>query len=119
MKKFLTGLIAIVALGCSVAQSLSPSVIGITGGSFSSAKGTLEWTLGETVTETYKTSLNFFTQGFHQPIPILNDDGDRITVYPIPSSSFLYVKTPKVGSYHLEVFDLHGKRLISVTSTAV
>lgn len=49
------------------AQSLSPQVIASSGGFFSNGSGSLSWTLGETMTETFTGGSNQLTQGFQQP----------------------------------------------------
>jgi len=49
------------------AQSFSLEVIGSAGTFATSANGSMAWTIGEVMTETYTSADNFFTQGFHQP----------------------------------------------------
>jgi gliding motility-associated-like protein len=49
------------------AQSFSPEVIGSAGIYAASASGSMAWTIGEVTIDTYSSSGNFFTQGFHQP----------------------------------------------------
>ncbi|MDP3929972.1 MAG: gliding motility-associated C-terminal domain-containing protein [Bacteroidota bacterium] len=49
------------------AQSFAREVIGSAGTFATSAYGSMEWTVGEVMTETYASNGNFFTQGFHQP----------------------------------------------------
>lgn len=49
------------------AQSFSQEVIGSAGMFTASANGSMTWTIGEVMIETYSSTDNFFTQGFHQP----------------------------------------------------
>lgn len=49
------------------AQSFAREVIGSAGTFATSVYGSMAWTIGEVMTETYDNSGNFFTQGFHQP----------------------------------------------------
>ena len=49
------------------AQSFSQEVIGSAGMYSTSANGSMTWTIGEVMIETYSSADNFFTQGFHQP----------------------------------------------------
>ena len=49
------------------AQSFSQEVIGSAGMFTTSANGSMTWTIGEVMIETYSSADNFFTQGFHQP----------------------------------------------------
>jgi gliding motility-associated-like protein len=49
------------------AQSFARDVIGSAGTFATSTYGSMEWTIGEVLTETYASTGYFFTQGFHQP----------------------------------------------------
>ncbi len=49
------------------AQSFARDVIGSAGTFATSASGSMAWTIGEVMMETYSSTSNFFTQGFHQP----------------------------------------------------
>lgn len=49
------------------AQSLAREVIGSAGTFALSSSGSMAWSIGEVMVETYATSNSFFTQGFHQP----------------------------------------------------
>lgn len=53
------------------AQSLSPQVIASSGGYYSNGSGSLSWTLGETMTETFTSGSPQLTQGFQQPDAVL------------------------------------------------
>lgn len=56
-----------IAFQTANAQSFVREVIGSAGAFATSPNGSMEWTIGEVMTETYDGSNNFFTQGFHQP----------------------------------------------------
>lgn len=63
----------------TVAQSFSQYVIGSAGTFATSPQGSMSWTIGEVVIETYSSSSNhFLTQGFHQPdnLVIAKHDND-------------------------------------------
>lgn len=49
------------------AQSIAMDVIGSAGTYVSAPGGSMAWTIGEVTIETYSSTNNFFTQGFHQP----------------------------------------------------
>jgi len=96
---------------CS-AQSLSHSVIGAAGDTFHSSNGSLDWTLGEIMTETYIQNGKMFTQGFQQT-EIKTDDLEKSTVvYPNPVRDSLTVRMGKNGSYQIEVYNILGNKLI-------
>ena len=68
MKKIVSSLIFItVAIQYANSQSLARDVIGSAGMYITSADGSMAWTIGEVMTDTYSSANNFFTQGFHQP----------------------------------------------------
>src|SRR6478609_8172819 len=52
------------SFGFCSAQSLSHSVIGAAGDTFHSSNGSLDWTLGEIMTEAYIQNGKMLTQGF-------------------------------------------------------
>lgn len=91
-------------LGLSVqqlsAQAISREVVA-TAGEFQEEEGyVLEWTIGETVSETFVKGDEQFTQGFHQPylyqITDIPDPGltkdYTIDIYPNPAEYFFYVE---------------------------
>jgi len=53
------------------AQSFATDVIGSAGTFAKETGGSMAWTIGEVMIETYSSSYNFFTQGFHQPSEII------------------------------------------------
>jgi hypothetical protein len=116
MKLWLVALCFCLSTMCGLAQK--HSVVGSTGGIFSSSNGTLEWTLGEISVETYQSVSGFLTQGFHQTwaSPITGiERGEGVTVYPNPATrgNSLYIKTLTPGSYEIELFNALGKKLTS------
>jgi hypothetical protein len=111
--------VALVWCCCQIAdgQTLPRSVISSAGGQFISSAGSLEWSLGEIMTETYSHDGGFLTQGFQQPsrviVTSLVEDETATLIYPNPVSRFLYVKTASDHEWQVELFDLHGKRMMS------
>jgi len=55
------------AYPCLHGQSLTPQVIASSGGYFTNGSGSLSWTIGETITETFTAGSSQLTQGFQQP----------------------------------------------------
>lgn len=124
MKKIILVACCCCVAGFVQAQSLSSSVIGSAGENFNATIGSLEWTLGEIMTETYKESMGYLTQGFHQPATIkitgLEDPEEKnVFVYPNPAREVLYVKTIENGDYQFELFDLQGQKLISKNTSSI
>jgi len=97
------------------AQTLSPNVIATSGTFAESQQGSLAWTIGEIAVETF-SGPGYLTQGFHQPAnSALVETG--ITVYPNPTSDFLFIKIPTQTKYSLELSNLHGQLLIEASVT--
>lgn len=63
------------------AQSLARHVIGSAGTFATSPFGSMEWTIGEVITETYTNTGFVFTQGFHQP--------NLLEIIPKPTDLFI------------------------------
>lgn len=65
MKHFLN-ILLIMSSSVLVAQSISPQVIGSTGGSGTASGITVDWTVGEVAVTTISNGSNTISQGFHQ-----------------------------------------------------
>lgn len=118
MKKVLLFLFCVSAALLSRAQQLSSSVVATSGDQFAKSSGSLDWTLGEIMTETYQKTAGYFTQGFQQPAVIKVTGIDELKeenlfVYPNPAREVLYVKTSEKGDYQFELFNLQGQRLVN------
>lgn len=120
MKKLFVLTVFIFFFFFSKAQSLTPDVIASSGNYFSSASGSIAWTLGETMIETYSSFGNFLTQGFHQPFSIstgiVSFSGEmNIWVYPNPASETLSIEFQNVpeGNYVMEMYDMLGQKIYS------
>lgn len=117
MKLFTTVFLSLYSFG-AFAQSLPSQVIGTSGDNFIMANGSLEWTLGEIMIETYTRPVGFLTQGFQQPsnVTVTNIEKDienGIAVYPNPVREVLNIKTSEVGTYVIELFNLQGQRVVN------
>lgn len=99
------------------AQSLPAQVISTSGDNFMKSNGSLEWTLGEIMIETYTRPVGFLTQGFQQPSNVTITDIETvekgIAVYPNPVRDVLYVKITETGNYTLELFNLQGQKVVN------
>lgn len=105
------------------AQSVTPDVIASGGDYFQNVNGSVSWTLGEPMGETYTAGNNILTQGFQQPW----DFGTMITgepvnaeVYPNPTSDLVYLQfgDKTSGTYVIEVFNTLGQQLSATNFTA-
>jgi hypothetical protein len=90
MKKKLVSFIALLVSVASQSQTVTPTVLSNNGDYSSSASGSIAWTIGEPVSDTYVKSTNITTNGFHQPnldlVAMVHEQGvDKdMLVYPNP-----------------------------------
>ena len=97
---------------------MSPEVIGAGGDFFSSSSGSLAWTIGETMVETFQSSQGYLTQGFHQPSFVIVTDimvnpEQTIFLFPNPTTRWLTLQIHQPGGYRIELYDLKGIRLVN------
>ena len=105
-------------------QTIQNSVISSTGGSASSGNVKMDYTLGETVIETFSAGGNTLTQGFHQTnlalVAIENVElFAELSVYPNPTSQFVNLDIP--ANYNLldiSMYDVTGKLLRTKTNAS-
>lgn len=118
--KFLILLLGISFISSSLSsQSISSSVISNSGENFIGYNASLNWTLGESVTDVLTFGDYIHTQGFHQTYLVnINILGDlfksSISVYPNPVKDFVYIKMEDdAGIITIELYDLLGRKLYS------
>lgn len=120
--KFYTILIALFLIFISdltKAQSLSPEVIGSSGDFYTNTGGSVSFTIGETVVETFNDGSNFLTQGFQQSFIIMTSvpetqNGNSIFAYPNPLKDYLFLdfNSMEEDTYLITVFDVSGKEIM-------
>ena len=66
MKFIFTCILAIGVWGYSYSQIITQEIYAVGGDYFSQINGSLDWTMGEFMIDTYTNGSNFLTQGFHQ-----------------------------------------------------
>ncbi|HOO09756.1 MAG TPA: T9SS type A sorting domain-containing protein [Cyclobacteriaceae bacterium] len=100
------------------AQTFQSSVIGSTGGNFRSPSGSMAWTIGEIMTETYAQAPGYLTQGFHQPSKIivtyLEEENSKLTIYPNPVRDLLFVEIEGAEDHAVELYNFQGQKLVNV-----
>ena len=125
MKRFINLIFSVISLIAVNAQnpSLSREVIAAGGDFFVSPVGSLSWTLGETVIETFESNaINIIlTQGFQQPdeLPVgirqLSSGNVFVNLYPNPSVHFvrLDIKHDSNSKIRVELVDILGRTINS------
>jgi hypothetical protein len=123
MKKLTCTLSASLCVLLAMAQYTVPQVLGASGGSGRSATVKLDWTVGETITATHKTSSLTVTQGFHQGKLRLNKQAAAklpdeaayadldIRVFPNPTYDYVTLLLPPgdLQDYNYVVYDMAGQ----------
>lgn len=92
----------------------SQEVISSQGDSYSNSGGSIDFTIGETVTFTGTDGTNDLTQGFHQTNWSFVGIDDHlpeviITVYPNPMEETLVISTEKFENVHYQMIDASGR----------
>ena len=106
-------------------QNLSRNTMTAQGDFSQNESVTLEWTIGETFTETVVTPNKMFTQGFQQPFltasrletETLEKTTSEIVLYPNPVESLLYVylKSSPSTKLYINIYDVTGKLIKQAT----
>jgi hypothetical protein len=94
--------------------SLKPDVIATAGGYYKNKVGSLSWTIGEPVTETFSDGSDFLTQGFQQGIYMVatvideTAQGANVSIYPNPFTSILNIKNDTNNPISVQTIDMQG-----------
>lgn len=115
MKKtlFITLLCFLIRL--SEAQTLKPDIIATSGDYYSNTTGSLSWTMGEPIIETYADGNNILTQGFQQSsysitaVGEVNPPAINVSVYPNPFTSVVNIRNDENKPLRIEALDMQGK----------
>ncbi|NOT36760.1 MAG: T9SS type A sorting domain-containing protein [Saprospiraceae bacterium] len=95
------------------AQKISPSVVANGGAVMKAGNLSLEWTLGEMITETKTAASLVVTQGFHQSnlasVAVINTSLEGLSVYPNPASSVLIIDNPIHENLTYQLTNIEGK----------
>jgi hypothetical protein len=105
----------------SFSQMLTPEVYASSGDYFTAANGSLSWTLGECVMETYTNTNNILTQGFQQSeylITSIKENSDvliPVCIYPNPTMGLLNIHSDVLDKKELkvEMYDASGRLIHS------
>jgi hypothetical protein len=100
------------------AQSAPQTVIASAEAFVTFANGSMTWTIGEVMTETYAPTGYFFTQGFNQPdtafLTVISAEPatQNVSVFPNPVVDNLVIDFSLTsGNQIVEIFDIQGQLL--------
>ena len=130
MKKTITLVIVFFCLFNCNSQSIAPSVINTSGGTFQSGYYQLEWSIGELALVEQMTSSNnslVITNGFIQPFiqypATINRNiifgNDEIKIFPNPASSYVEINFlgKQKGRITLSFYDGSGRKILTVADS--
>ena len=130
MKKTITLVIVFFCLFNCHSQSIAPSVINTSGGSFQSGYYQLEWSIGELALVGAMTSSNnslVITNGFIQPFiqypATVNTNhvfgNDEIKIFPNPASSYVEINflSKQRGRITLSFYDGAGRKILTAADS--
>ena len=101
------------------AQIISPQVIATSGDVFYTSFGSVSFTIGEPMIETFSNAGNIITQGFHQPFLNLHNNifelisENDIVIYPNPANNNFSVSIKEFKNFSGEIFisDVLGRNV--------
>lgn len=106
------------------AQTCTPSIISTTGDFYANASGSVSFTIGEPIIETYSDPSNILTQGFQQTdysfVGIKNIVSTKVevNVYPNPFSSEFTINNTGDKQLYAEITDMTGKTICKMNLTS-
>ncbi len=92
-------------------------VISTSGDYFENSSGSLSWTVGESMTETYSNGTNILTQGFQQSeitavsVFELENTGITVNIAPNPTTDFINLYVNDFKDINYQLYDFSGKML--------
>jgi hypothetical protein len=106
---------------CVTGQTVTPTVLSNNGDYATSSGGSIEWTIGEPVSDTYIKTTNITTNGFHQTSMELfamireKENAGNLLVFPNPVKNELKISFGGLpgGNYSLTLYDALGKLILS------
>lgn len=93
------------------------SVLATGGSSYASPSVSVNWTVGETVIQTFDTNSTLVTQGMHQdnalPTNINEQSPNLLTLWPNPARESVTISGSKQPIERVEIFDAVGKLVVT------
>jgi Secretion system C-terminal sorting domain len=107
------------------AQSLSHQTINSAGSTVKISTFSIDYSVGETITETIKGNSNILTQGFIQPevkiqtgLSFFKDkEGCQFSIFPNPTTEFLEYNSKETDEASFEVYSMAGELVGKYRST--
>ncbi len=98
-----------------IAQQVTPSIISAGGGTDRVSAIQLDWTIGEQSVETYYGHAQIYTEGFHQPVILIESILAKDEILPSASHSAQVTVAPNPFSSGLDIgLDLDAEKTIQI-----
>lgn len=116
-KSFLTALTLVLTLSSFSQQK---EIVSSGGALFQNPTGTLTWTVGEIVTESFTNESGELNSGFHQgnieltDISELNNFTEKIIVFPNPTSETITILVEDELDFNYYIYDINGNEIIKI-----
>jgi hypothetical protein len=112
-------LFLIVAALAASTMLKAQSVLTTGGSSYASPSVSVNWTVGETVVQTFDASNALVTQGMHQdnalPTNITEQSPNLLSLWPNPAREVVTISGSKQPIERVEIFDALGKLVVTHT----
>lgn len=101
-----------------LSQTIQPSVVNTTGGSFGNTEMLFEWSLGEMSITTIGNAAHLVTQGFLQPNLEKQVGTEAIAIeadilaFPNPVKDYMYLSAKSIDKWQIEIYDVTGKIIL-------
>lgn len=117
MKIIIISIISSLSLTC-YSQSIDRNIYNSASGSIHLDDINIEYSIGETITNTITTNETELTQGFIQPIIIKKIQHETVAnmdcvVYPNPTQNYIIIKPQQPLNANIKIYDNTGKIIIN------
>ncbi len=116
LNKMLLSSMMLVLTHSLIAQNLTHQTVNSVSGTTQIASFTIDYAIGETITETLKANNNTVTQGFIQPTVHIQTgfsfqkqgEGCQFSIYPNPTTDFINFKKQETEEIDFEIYTIDG-----------
>lgn len=109
--------ILLVVAYAAVTQMSAQAVLSTTGGSYASSTVSVNWTVGETMIQTFDTNNVLVTQGLQQQSDFTSNvvevPATTLTLWPNPARESVTISDSKSPIERIEIFDAVGKLVVT------
>ncbi|MDD3860483.1 MAG: T9SS type A sorting domain-containing protein [Bacteroidales bacterium] len=111
-------LILFMSIFSTTLQAQQQEVVANGGDYFQNTNGSLQWTVGEIVTESYTNDAGNLNQGFQQTTIVITEIPERISAekeiiaFPNPANNIITLEFEKETNFKFIIYDINGKLVL-------